>query len=97
MIFQLTETQFTQTRRNSSYFSQIRSNFGIDWNATTYQDLQKPLYSALAAWMTILRHRTSIPRDVDGQAHLWQNVFDDRGTKMMFMKSANQLDQGKVE
>lgn len=92
-IWGVSSSQFSGTSFNN-YVTQIRNAFNINWHSVTYSDLEKPLYSALAALMVVFRYRYEIPRDLDRQARLWQTHFDPRGTKQMFQRTASLLDQG---
>jgi len=92
-IWAVTDSQYRSTQR-SQYKRKIKDAFQIHWDSITYSDLQKPLHSALAAMMVIFSSISTVPREIEGQANLWQRYFDHRGTQLMFERTALSLDQG---
>ena len=86
-LFQVDKNIFTMTKGNSaldSKTSQINSRASINWSDVQWEDLRKPLHSALAVhlYLCILSMRgesgTSIPgiAEIDGQATFWRMHFD---------------------
>ena len=81
-IFQVDETGYLDTKRTSSHpglvrkFKKIKSSFGIDWAQTSWSDLRKPLYSAIAARLFLSNKPGAIPSDLDGQARYWKNNYN---------------------
>lgn len=63
---------------------QVQSAFGISWNSTfpTFQDLDKPLYSALAVMLFIRARSETIRDDVFEQANLWHRLFNTGSTML---------------
>ena len=57
--------------------SNISTAFGIDWPLVAWSDLQKPLYSGMAAALyTLLTLRwQSMPGSVGDQADLWVQMY----------------------
>ena len=57
----------------------ILNEFGIDWKQTQYEDLQKPLYSGIAAMLKISTYYSqsyaTIPQSVSGQARYWASSY----------------------
>ena len=77
---------------------QIQTAFNITWNSTypTVQDLNKPLYSALAVMLYIRVQRRTIPEDISGQADLWQALFNAGTTTLTrydFIRAATSLEK----
>ena len=52
-----------------SLLTSIQNEYGIDWSAATYEDLSRPLYSALAARISI----TTVKKSLTMQAGLWSS------------------------
>lgn len=97
-IWQLSQAKFTQTKGSSSQLTApvngISTNFGITWSTTVWNDLRKPLYSALAARLYMLLISTSIPlaNNVNGQASYWVNQYtSSSGTTSEFTTAVNAL------
>lgn len=63
---------------------QVQLAFNITWTDTfpTYEDLNKPLYSALAVMLYIQANRKAIPNDLSGQIDLWHLLFNTRVTRL---------------
>ncbi|XP_070175722.1 uncharacterized protein [Littorina saxatilis] len=79
-IWQVTQTMYDQTKA-SSYLQQMRaeilSHLMIEWQSTSWQDLQKPLYSGLAAALYIedtLRTKPH-PVGIAAQQNYWAQVY----------------------
>ena len=97
-IWQLSQAKFTQTKGSNSQLTApvngISTNFGITWSTTVWNDLRKPLYSALAARLYMLLISTSIPlaNNVNGQASYWVNQYtSSSGTTSEFTTAVNAL------
>ena len=77
-----------------SKFRNIKSNFDIDWPSVQWEDLRKPLFSALAARLKLSNVAASIPRDVEGQASYWKkhyNTSEGAGDVPKFIKDVNDM------
>ncbi|OWA55130.1 hypothetical protein BV898_19517 [Hypsibius exemplaris] len=87
-IWRVSQSVFAATKSASLsvYFSRFPGAFGINWNTATWQDLDKPLYSALAARLAIalqqqefLNTPTSLdgklPWSVTAQSAIWKAAF----------------------
>ena len=83
-IWQVTKVMYDLTTSSYAYgflrqyILHIQHDFKIDWQFTVWQDLRKPLYSALAArlymaYMT--RHKQEIPRPANSQAKYWVDNY----------------------
>jgi hypothetical protein len=67
----------------------IREEFGIDWNEVSFEDLGKPLISALAARLFLLTIPEKIPDTLEGQAVYWKkhyNTVKGKGTTKKFIE-----------
>lgn len=80
------------------YTDDIKTAFGIDWSSITWNDLTKPLHSALAARLFLTyegrNDHSGIPRDIPGQANYWQRYYRPGGNTQHFIDSATHLEQG---
>lgn len=101
-IWQVDEGMFNETRSAAaiSYLqtnlNKIRASFGIEWLTVKWEDLTKPLYSALAARL-YLQYRSrnlSIPRSIDDQADYWVRYYRLQSSRNEFIAEANRLEQG---
>jgi len=78
---QVDEQSFSSTKSalTAALRDDIRGKFGIDWTQTQYQDLMKPLYSAIAAMLKITKYyragNRNIPQSVDDQASYWSSSY----------------------
>ena len=101
-IFQVDEKGFKDTQNISSHpglkkkFDKIKKELGIDWTTVKWEDLRKPLYSALAARLLLTlaydpKTKTSppIPKDKKGQADYWKKYYNKsgKGTPKKFLDS----------
>ncbi|XP_068708630.1 uncharacterized protein [Montipora foliosa] len=90
----------TTTQRGlRKYWNAIKTRLGIDWTRTTWSDLEKPLYSGLAARLYLARIRARIPTDLSSQAQYWKihyNTDDGRGSAQKF-KNDVKLAKGCAE
>ena len=83
-IWRLSEEKFLTTKRvDMVILDKIRqsSELGINWTATEWRDLRKPLWSALAARLYLTR-LTTIPLSVnhDEQANYWFTQYHTTST-----------------
>ena len=70
------------------YWDRNKAKLGIDWTKTQWQDLEKPLYSGLAARLFLVRFRAPIPSDLPAQAQYWKryyNTLAEKGTVQKFI------------
>ena len=80
----------------------VSSAFDITWNNTfpSFEDLNKPLYSALAVMLYIQVRSRTIPNDIPGQADLWQELFNTEPTTItrndFIMAAVSLEEEGKV-
>ncbi|KAJ7391683.1 hypothetical protein OS493_017380 [Desmophyllum pertusum] len=63
------------------YWDKINAKLDIDWTETTWKDLEKPLYSGLAARLFLARIRASIPTDLPSQAQYWKTHYNTKAGK----------------
>ncbi|XP_067038608.1 uncharacterized protein [Acropora muricata] len=71
------------------YWDRIKESLDIDWTKTTWNDLEKPLYSGLAARLFLARLPAPIPTNLEGQANYWKthyNTVAGSGTPEKFIK-----------
>ncbi len=73
----------------------ISEEFGIDWDAISFEDLEKPLISALAARLFLLTIPEEIPNTLEEQAEYWKEHYNTpkgKGTAKRFIKVNKELD-----
>jgi hypothetical protein len=96
-IFQVDKKGFKDTQDVESHpklkkrFSKIEQELGIKWSEVTWEDLRKPLYSALAARLFLLNNPEEIPEDLKGQAEYWKkhyNTTSGKGTTKHFISKS---------
>ena len=83
-IWQVDEDMFNRTQvivgstRTSRLAANIQVEFGIDWQAITWEDLRKPLFSGLAARLFLSDIMEPIPlaSNIEGQANYWKTYYD---------------------
>ena len=82
----------------NSTFREIQRQFGIDWQSVQWEDLRKPLYSALAARLILSNVTESIPlaSDVAAQASYWRRHYNAVGTEARFITDVMALEEGTV-
>ena len=79
-IWKITVMQFQRTKeltsRHSHVYAAITAYLGQDWRAVDYRDLEKPLYSGLAArlYLTYVATYTVIPPSLR-QGYFWSEKF----------------------
>ena len=97
-IFQVDQIGYLDTKHTSSHpglvrkFSKIKSAFGIDWAKTSWSDLRKPLYSAIAARLVLANKSPPIPSSLSGQAKYWKQYYNSglgKGTEQKFINDWN--------
>ena len=83
----------------ANFTTAIQRTFGISWDVVRWEDLTKPLYSALAARLYIsFQSRQSsigIPRSLDDQAKFWKTHWRPNGNVVEFVRTVDRLTQGK--
>ena len=70
------------------YRDAIKQKLGVDWAGTSWDELEKPLYSGLAARVFLARIPEKIPLDLASQAHYWKthyNTMSGKGTVKKFI------------
>ncbi|RUS87547.1 hypothetical protein EGW08_004723, partial [Elysia chlorotica] len=87
-IWQINQTEFALSKTSgdiSKYWGPIKSAFGIDWATVQWSDLRRPLYSGIAAMLTLLRvSGGNVPRALERQAAFWQNNFNTGNPRAAF-------------
>ena len=101
-IWQVDEIGFQDTQNTTSHpdlvakFARIERVFGIYWITVTWEDLEKPFYSALAARLFLSNIEEAIPSssEIEEQAEYWNtyyNTDDGKGTVQDFIDRVNEL------
>ena len=98
-IWRITPMQFQQTQRLSSrhthVYDAIAAYFGQDWRDLEYRDLQKPLYSGLAArlYLTYVADYSIIPPTAR-QGLFWSEKFKEgKGDLQVWIAAISLLQQ----
>ena len=82
-IWQLSSSKYasTKTSISASLLQSISTEFGITWTSTSWSDLRKPFYSAIAARLYLEVISASIPlqTNTNGQANYWVNYYTSSG------------------
>ncbi|OQV22531.1 hypothetical protein BV898_03705, partial [Hypsibius exemplaris] len=89
-IWRVNQSVFADTKSASLsvFASRFQGSFGINWNTTTWQDLDKPLYSALAARLAIALQQQEFlntPTSLDGKLP-WSATVQSANWKAAFQK-----------
>ena len=98
-IWAVDEDLFDETQNTASYSSlstlhqSIETEFSIDWSSVVWNDLRKPLYSALAARLYLTTVSASIPisSSIDSQATYWVTNYNPSGSTSTFVTRVNEL------
>ena len=93
-IWQVDRIGFKDTQNVASHpklkkhFEKIKTDFGIDWSTVKYEDLRKPLYSAIAARLKYKNIKTTIPPSwqLTSQAEYWKKYYNTRSGKGSALK-----------
>ena len=85
-------------RKLKEHFKKLYTDFGIDWSTVKYEDLRKPLYSAIAARLKYLNVPSPIPPSwqLTRQAEYWKKNYNTRsgkGSVSKFKTDIFQIDQ----
>ena len=101
-IWQVDEAIFNMTQDTGThpelleYFQQILFAFGIDWPTSTWVDLRRPLFSALAArlYFTIVDEDIPMAGDVRGQGEYWKRNYNSNpnDTVLVFIERVNEFE-----
>ncbi|XP_025113618.1 uncharacterized protein LOC112575805 isoform X2 [Pomacea canaliculata] len=83
-IWRTNKDMFMETQQQSSpalleAHRKIEAAFGINWQSVRWEDLQKPLYSALAAKLYITYRGLQIPSSPNDQISFWLSNFPSGG------------------
>lgn len=98
-IWAVKELGFENTKSNSDSDvvekrDQIRLHFDINWDAVQWSELNKPLYSALAARLVLFIAPEDIPSEGDilSQARFWREYYHIDGPVDPFVDAVHQLE-----
>ena len=96
-LFQFDRQGFDATKdvtshpRLTKHYKKIQDKWGIDWNKVTYDDMYKPLHSAIGARLRLLNKPSAIPKTREGRAQYWKkhwNSYDPnaKGTPQKYLQ-----------
>lgn len=99
-IWKITAMQFQRTKelrpsRHSRVYDNIAAYLGQDWRGVDYQDLEKPLYSGLAArlYLTYVTTYTIIPPSLR-QGIFWSEKFkNNKGDLLRWLTAVTRLQE----
>lgn len=98
-IWKITAMQFQHTKeltsRHSHIYDAITAYLGQDWRAVDYRDLEKPLYSGLAArlYLTYVATYTIIPPSLR-QGYFWSEKFkNNKGDLLRWLTAVTRLQE----
>ena len=103
-IWQVDQIGFEDTQNVASHpklgkhFEKIEKQFGIKWVDVKYEDLRKPLISALAARLKLLNMKPTIPPSWDAgrQGEMWKKYYNTesgKGTAEKFKSKISKIDK----
>lgn len=81
-LFQFDRPGFDATKdvtshpRLKQHYKKIKDQWGIDWNKVTYDDMYKPLHSAIGARLRLLNVPSAIPKTREGRAQYWKKHWN---------------------
>ena len=72
----------------------ISRELDVDWRAVEWEDLQRPLYSAMAARLLLFLAPERLPdaSDIEGQAAFWKRYYNTNGSVSDFAGAAYELE-----
>ena len=100
-IWQVDKVGFEDTQDTNSHpglvykFAKIKEKFGIEWSSVKWTDLEKPLYSGLAARLFLSNITETIPSELEEQACYWKehyNTENGKGTPQRFIDDVKELE-----
>jgi len=90
-IWQISESDYQLTKNMTTFFSHINDVLSIDWLTTSWVDLRKPLYSGVAAMLTLER-LSPIPKSLSHQAEHYETEMS--GNASEFLSLSQTLPSG---
>lgn len=81
-IYQVDEIGYRDTKDVASHpgltrkHQEIMEEFGIDWMSSTWEDLDKPVYSAIGARLYISNNPEPIPMTKEEQGRYWKEHYN---------------------
>ena len=92
--------KFNATKSGSQHLTalraKIKASLNIDWLQVTWDDMRKPLYSAIAALLFIESAATEpIPVKLEYQAAFWKKYYRANGDTDTFVLTAQTMIEGK--
>ena len=101
-IWQVDQIQFLETKDISKHakglpkiHQKIEEKFGIKWRDVVWQDLRKPLYSAIAGRISLYLKNETIPKDLNAQANYWKKHYNTnlgKGKVQEFIERVNRVE-----
>ncbi|XP_071798736.1 uncharacterized protein [Asterias amurensis] len=106
-IWRLRKDAFIRTKElylspedwGSYYWNIQESGFKIDWRAITYEDLQVPYISALAARIYVMmtsEHPDSVPYALLDQMVFWKTNYNHNGNATQFVEKVREFEDKQI-
>ena len=105
-IFQVDRIGFEDTKDTASHpglikkYERIEMETGINWPTVEYEDLRKPIHSAIGARLLVSNNPEPIPANVEDQADYWKknyNTAEGKGDPSKFPKNKRQTNSEEVD
>ena len=96
-IWAVTQGVFQDTKNTGpAKLVDINDHLGIEWAGVEWNDLRKPLYSAIAARLVLYNVPVAIPEanDIQTQAEYWEDYYNLAGSISEFTGAARELEGG---
>ncbi|XP_048244945.1 uncharacterized protein LOC124143446 [Haliotis rufescens] len=91
-IWQIDQDKFNMIKNTGTLFSDVSSQFAIDWSTVQWSDLRKPLYSGLAAALYLSTISEPLPQGAENQGSYFRKYFhDDPHSAHNYYTAAKQL------
>ena len=90
----LEQTQLSNHPTLNVKHNLIALELDIEWNTVELEDLQLPLYSAIAARLLLFLAPGRLPdsNDIEGQARFWKQYYNTNGSVSDFIGDAYELE-----
>ena len=86
--------QLTQASDLNVKHNLITRELGVDWISLEWEELQRPLYSAIAARLLLFLAPERLPdvNDIEGQALFWKKYYNTNGSESEFTGAVFELE-----
>ena len=90
----LQQTQISDHPTLNVKHNLIALEFDVEWKQLSWEDLKRPLYSALAARLLLFLASERLPDsgDIEGQARFWKQYYNTNGSTSDFTGASYELE-----